>query len=175
MIETSGMNLNDIINQLNEHVPLHLAESWDNVGLLTQPTTPTKIHTIFLTIDLTEKVVEEAIKKRANLIISYHPPIFRPFKSLLFKNWKEKLILQCIENKIAVYSPHTALDAIKGGINDWLLTAFGPCESHPIKQAYADSNGNGNFTNCLEVLLSGGEEVTQTLSSLENVILVYKR
>jgi dinuclear metal center YbgI/SA1388 family protein len=175
LLETVGLNLTDIVNHLQELVPIHLAEKWDNVGLLTQPTQPLKVHNILLTIDLTEKVVEEALKKRINLIISYHPPIFRPLKSLTPKNWKEKIVLTCIENRIAIYSPHTALDAIKGGINDWLLAAFGSSQSHPIQQSYADVNGSGHFSNCLDVLVSEGEDVTQALSGLENVILTVKR
>ncbi|XP_054155202.1 NIF3-like protein 1 isoform X2 [Oppia nitens] len=174
IMDTLGLNLSDIISQLQESVPLHLAEKWDNVGLLSQPTQPTKIHNILLTIDLTEKVVEEALKKRVNLIISYHPPIFKPLKSLSPNVWKEKIILTCIENKIAIYSPHTVLDAIKGGINDWLLTAFGSSLSSPIQQSYSDQSGSGHFSNCLDVLVSEGEDVTQALSGLENVILTVK-
>ncbi|CAG2110411.1 unnamed protein product, partial [Medioppia subpectinata] len=174
LIETLGMNLTDIIHHLQESVPIHLAEKWDNVGLLTQPTQPLKVHNVLLTIDLTEKVVEEALKKRVNLIISYHPPIFKPLKSLVPNHWKEKIILTCIENKIAIYSPHTALDAIKGGINDWLLTAFGSSQSSPIQQSYSDQVGSGHFSNCLDVLVSEGEDVTQALSGLENVILTVK-
>lgn len=50
MIETVGMNLDDIVSQLNELAPLHLAEDWDNVGLLVQPSGTLKVHNIFLTI-----------------------------------------------------------------------------------------------------------------------------
>ena len=174
-LETIGLNLSEIITHLQDLVPIHLAEDWDNVGVLTQPTHPIKVHNILLTIDLTEKVLEEALKKRVNLIISYHPPIFRPLKRLTPKDWKQKIILTCIENKIAIYSPHTALDAIKGGINDWLLTAFGNSHSTPIQQSYSDTNGSGHFSNCLDVLVSEGEDVTQALSGLENVILTVKR
>ena len=174
-LETLGMNLNEIVTHLQELVPIHLAEKWDNVGVLSQPTQPIKIHNILLTIDLTEKVMEEALKKRVNLIIAYHPPIFRPLKCLTPKDWKQRIVLQCIENKIAIYSPHTSLDAIKGGINDWLLTAFGASHSTPIQQSYADVKGSGQFSNCLDVLVSEGEDVTQALSGLENVILTVKR
>ena len=175
LLDTIGLDLTDVVSHLQELVPIHLAEKWDNVGLLAQPTQPLKVHNILMTIDLTEKVLEEALKKRINLIIAYHPPIFRPIKCLTPKDWKQKILLTCVENKIAVYSPHTALDAIKGGINDWLVTAFGASHSTPILQSYADTNGSGHFSNCLDVLVSEGEEVTQALSGLENVILTVKR
>lgn len=136
-----GMQLGQVIRELEAIAPLNLAESWDNVGLLCAPGRGDilKVNNILLTIDLTERVIEEAVKKRCSLIISYHPPIFKPLKSLTPRNWKEKLMVLCLENKIAVYSPHTALDAIKGGINDWLLTAFfdnTEVQCAPLQQRY---------------------------------------
>ncbi|RWS08759.1 hypothetical protein B4U79_10972 [Dinothrombium tinctorium] len=175
LVETTGINLPEIISHLQEMAPLHLAEEWDNVGLLVEPTLPLKVHNVLLTIDLTEKVLEEALKKKVNLIISYHPPIFKPLKSLTTKGWKEKILITCIENHIAIYSPHTALDAVKGGINDWLIAAYGESQSNPIKQSYADPKGAGHFSNCLDVLVSEGNEITNALSGLENVILTVKR
>ena len=59
------------------------------------------------------------------MIISYHPPIFQAFKRLTQADWKHRFIIKCIENRIAVYSPHTSWDSIEGGINDWILDAFG--------------------------------------------------
>ena len=59
------------------------------------------------------------------MIISYHPAIFQPLKRLTQSEWKQRSIVKCIEKKIAVYSPHTAWDTIDGGINDWILQAFG--------------------------------------------------
>ena len=59
------------------------------------------------------------------MIISYHPAIFQPLKRLTQAEWKQRSIVKCIENRIAVYSPHTAWDTIDGGINDWILQAFG--------------------------------------------------
>ncbi len=123
----SGIELNTILSQFKEYAPLYLADqSWDNVGLLVEPdnNNPT-IETIFFTNDLTEPVLEEAIQKQAQLIISYHPPIFSPLKRLTQNNWKERIILKCIKHGIAVYSPHTSWDAVDNGINQWLISAFG--------------------------------------------------
>ena len=100
-------------------------DSWDNVGLLVEPSPPLTISTMFLTNDLTEPVMEEAIEKKANLILSYHPPIFSALKCLTQRTWKERIIVKCLENKIAVYSPHTTYDAVKDGLTDWLISPFG--------------------------------------------------
>lgn len=102
-----------------------LAGSWDNVGLLVEPTPPHVVKTILLTNDLTPPVLEEAITNKSNMIISYHPPIFSGMKRLSQKQWKDKIIIQCIENRIAVYSPHTSYDCVDGGVNDWLISCFG--------------------------------------------------
>lgn len=77
------------------------------------------------TNDLTEDVLEEALSVQANLIISYHPPLFKPMKAFLCKNWKDRIAMKCISNNVAVYSPHTACDAVRGGVNDWLIKCFG--------------------------------------------------
>lgn len=101
---------------------------WDNVGLLVEPAPPKYISKIMLTNDLTVPVLEEAKNKTVDLIISYHPPIFQPLKRLSQNSWKERILVDCIENRIAVFSPHTSHDALQGGVNDWLLSAFGRYE-----------------------------------------------
>lgn len=77
-----GMPLTEVVKKLQEIAPLKLAESWDNVGLLVEPNRNKIINNIILTIDLTEDVVEEAIETKSELIISYHPNIFKPLKQI---------------------------------------------------------------------------------------------
>ena len=120
-----SMDLKLVVKRLQEYAPLSIACDWDNVGLLVEPTDPLKVERILLTNDLTEPVLEEAIKKNANMIISYHPAIFNPLKRLTQVEWKQRSMVKCIEKRIAVYSPHTTWDSVDGGINDWILKAFG--------------------------------------------------
>jgi hypothetical protein len=89
----SGLLLNDVITKLDNFAPKSLAESWDNVGLLVQPMSEKNVKRILLTNDLTEDVMEEAVKLCVDLIISYHPPIFAPLKSITGRTWK--VIFQC--------------------------------------------------------------------------------
>ena len=155
-MDLPGMLVDDILDRLDKHVPLDMATDWDNVGVMTKPTQPVKIYNVLLTIDLNEKIVEEAIKKRAQFIISYHPPIFSSIKHLNPKEWKDKAILMCIEHRITVYSPHTALDTVKGGINDWLISSFMTSEHNKVRPLiYSTSKKK---TSCLEVLLSESQE-----------------
>jgi len=126
------MELKQVVRLLESHAPSSLAESWDNVGLLLEPSSPHNVRTVFLTNDLTEAVLDEAVGKSADLILSYHPPIFSSIKRITQVSWKNRLIVKCLENRIAVYSPHTSYDAVKGGVNDWLISCFHG-EVTPIK------------------------------------------
>ncbi|XP_063882738.1 NIF3-like protein 1 [Scylla paramamosain] len=128
-----SMELKEAVALLDRFAAPSLAESWDNVGLLLQPYTQREIKTVMLTNDLSEEVMEEAVQHKADLILSYHPPLFRPFKRIT-TGWKDKIVACCLEKGIAVYSPHTAYDTLKGGVNDWLLKAFDVCQVTPLQQ-----------------------------------------
>ncbi|XP_076253391.1 NIF3-like protein 1 isoform X2 [Rhynchophorus ferrugineus] len=124
--------LTQVIQRLKTIAPLNLAESWDNVGLLIEPDQKQDVSSILLTIDLTEDVVQEAVDVGAQLIISYHPNIFKPLKSVTQSTWKERIIVKCIKNNITVFSPHTTWDAMENGVNDWLASSFSIKDSKPI-------------------------------------------
>ena len=83
-----GIQLKDVVSRIEQIAPPRLAASWDNVGLLIEPQTPMNICKVILTNDLTEDVMKECIKKKTNMIVSYHPPIFRPLKKLTSDAWK---------------------------------------------------------------------------------------
>jgi len=128
----TGLELKVVLVKVEAIAPLCLAEDWDNVGLLLEPTAPHYVKNILLCNDLTEPVMEEAIEKHTDLIISYHPPIFRPLKRITQNHWKERLVIKCLENRIALYSPHTASDAMYDGVNDWLVSILGPGSVSPV-------------------------------------------
>ncbi|XP_068100128.1 NIF3-like protein 1 [Hyperolius riggenbachi] len=127
------MDLQTVVSHINSLCPPALASSWDNVGLLVEPSPPHKVRKLLLTNDLTEDVMEEAVKMHTDMILSYHPPIFKPLKRLTAENWKERLVVKAIESRMAIYSPHTAWDALHTGVNVWLGKALGPSVSVPIQ------------------------------------------
>jgi len=133
------MKLDYIISKLDTIAPLNHAEKWDNVGLLLEPKKNQKIKKILLTIDTTPLVIEEAIKNKVNLIISYHPILFNPINSLIISNNSDKKIISLIHNNISVYSPHTALDNAIGGVNDWLIKSCGPGKITPVSPSEGQS------------------------------------
>ena len=119
------MSVKAFLAAMGRIAPLHLAEKWDNVGLLVEPTTPRPLKRIFLTNDLTEPVMQEAIDWKADCVIAYHPPIFVPLKRLTQKDTKQRIVIQAIEHGIAIYSPHTAADTASMGVNEWLIEGLG--------------------------------------------------
>ncbi|CAK7568752.1 MAG: hypothetical protein SEPTF4163_006756 [Sporothrix epigloea] len=108
--------------------PEELADrTWDNVGLLVDNIDVPRHEqrnrrNVLLAIDLTPDVVDEAISYQASVIVAYHPFIFRGLKSITSKDTQQASMLRLIQNNIAVYCPHTALDAAAYGINDWLVS-----------------------------------------------------
>jgi dinuclear metal center YbgI/SA1388 family protein len=120
-----GNRFSRVISALEGFAPLSLADrSWDNVGLLVDPSVNNGFRNVLFTIDLTKSVVDEAIQNQCGLIISYHPPVFAPVKRFDAADAKVGPALQCLVAGISVFSPHTALDNCRGGINDWLANAF---------------------------------------------------
>ncbi|XP_031553577.1 NIF3-like protein 1 isoform X1 [Actinia tenebrosa] len=133
------MDLNAVVAKLESFAPVSLAEQWDNVGLLVEPSGRHTVDSMLLTNDLTEKVLEEAIESEVQMILSYHPPIFIPLKRLTSRSFKERIIVKAIEKRIAIYSPHTAFDAVNGGVNDWLASGLGDGHVTPLFHSMEDS------------------------------------
>ena len=128
------MKLSQVLNVLQSIAPEHLAESWDKVGLHVESTAD--IQRALLCIDLTQSVMDEAIAQKANLIVAYHPPIFAPLTALTSSDYKQNIILQAARNNIAIYSPHTALDAAPTGVNQFLaegIAAQDQANIYPIR------------------------------------------
>ena len=115
------MTVKEAVSEIEKKIPAKQAESFDNVGLLCG-NPDREITGILVCHDALENVVEEAVSKNCNLIVTFHPIIFSGLKSLTGKNYVEKAVLKAIENKIAIYAIHTAFD------NDYFGVNFGICE-----------------------------------------------
>lgn len=114
------MKVQDLVKAVETIAPPEYAESWDRVGLLVGDRERIMDGPVILTIDLTERVLAEAIGREASAVIAYHPPIWDPLKRITGDTPRQRIILRAIEAGIAIYSPHTALDAVPGGVTDWL-------------------------------------------------------
>lgn len=116
-------NLEEVSRLLGEMIPSALAEDWDNVGLMLGRSHK-QIKRVILALDLTKETVQQAIDKRADLVITHHPAIFHKLSQITDENWQQDLLLQLAEHGIAVYSAHTNLDCVSGGVNDALVKAL---------------------------------------------------
>ncbi|MFD0763191.1 Nif3-like dinuclear metal center hexameric protein [Lutibacter aestuarii] len=118
------MKIKDITFCIEEIAPLNYAEDFDNVGLLVGDYN-TNVTGVLVTLDTLENVVEEAIEKNCNLIVSFHPIIFSGIKKLNGKNYVERVVLKAIKNDIAIYAMHTALDNSIIGVNAKIAEVLG--------------------------------------------------
>jgi len=110
------MQIKDVIQYMEELAPLAYAESYDNVGLLVGNKN-TNLTGILITHDTLEEVVDEAITKNCNLIVSFHPIVFSGIKKFNGQDYVNRVIVKAIKNDIAIYATHTALDNVQNGVN----------------------------------------------------------
>lgn len=123
------MKLAQIINFLESIAPLNYQENYDNAGLITG-TDRHEITSALVSLDCTEAVVDEAVAKGCNLIISHHPIVFKGLKKLNGKSYVERVLLKAIKNDISLYAIHTNLDNISKGVNAEICKRLGilkPC------------------------------------------------
>lgn len=153
------MKIKEIVSALERFAPLPLQDGFDNAGLQIG-LTDAEATGALLCLDVTEAVLDEAIASGCNLIISHHPLIFKGYKSITGKDYVERCILKAIKNDIVIYSAHTNLDNVPGGVNFKIAEKIGlknvrildPKESSLIKlvtfvpSAQAEEVRNALFT-----------------------------
>ncbi len=118
------MLVKDITQAIEEIAPLQYAEDFDNVGLLVGDYTTT-VTGVLVSLDTLENVVDEAIQHQCNLIVSFHPIIFSGLKKLNGSNYVERVVLKAIQNNIAIYAIHTALDNSVKGVSAKMADVLG--------------------------------------------------
>lgn len=118
------MKLKEIKSFLEGMAPLAVQESWDNSGLQIG-CSDKDIHKVMVCLDLTEAVLDEAEAIGADLVISHHPLIFKGLKSISGSTYQERCVCKAILSDIAVYSAHTSLDNILGGVNHKIASLLG--------------------------------------------------
>ena len=134
--------VNDIIKVMDGIAPPNLAEPWDNVGLLVGRSSNT-VKKLMVALDVSPEVVEQAVEHKVQMLVTHHPVIFDPIKKMTDRSWQHKLLLDCAENKIAVYSAHTSLDSVLGGVNDVLAEKIGLLHTEVLVPAAGGEAGLG--------------------------------
>ncbi|WP_299529377.1 Nif3-like dinuclear metal center hexameric protein [Ulvibacterium sp.] len=118
------MTVREVTKILEELAPLHYAEDFDNTGILVG-NPKTEVSGILVTLDTLESVVDEAVTHNCNLIVSFHPIIFGGLKKLTGSSYVERTVIKAIQNDIAIYSMHTALDNSPNGVNAKICDVLG--------------------------------------------------
>lgn len=112
-----SVKIYQVVDALEHYAPLPLQEGYDNAGLQVGLTEAVEVSGALLCLDVTEDVVDEAIRKGCNLIVSHHPLIFRKLARISDENYVQRTVRKAIKNDIAIVSMHTNMDAAKGGVN----------------------------------------------------------
>jgi len=118
------VKVKDIQSILEKNFPVDIKETWDNVGLLVGDK-DIVVEKIQISLDLTDRVLENAIKNKVNLIITHHPLIFKPLYKINNETKIGQKILKLIKNGIALYSLHTNLDSASNGLNEYIAKKIG--------------------------------------------------
>ena len=110
------MKIIEVVNALEQFAPLPLQEDYDNAGLQVG-LTEAEVSGALLCLDVTETIVDEAIAKGCNLIVSHHPLIFRKLRRLTGDDYVQRTVMKAIEKKVTILSLHTNMDSVTGGVN----------------------------------------------------------
>ena len=113
------MKATELYYELERRIPKGLSEEWDNDGIMLLPGDK-EINNVLIALDVTPKVAKEAIEGGYDLIITHHPMIFHPLKSV-----RDEKIINLLKNDVCVFSFHTRLDTVAGGVNDTLCDLLG--------------------------------------------------
>lgn len=159
------LKVNDLINIMEKYAPVKFMESYDNVGLMVGDR-ECEVTKILIALDCTLKVIDEAIAKGCNLIITHHPLLFRKPKNITTDTLHGKKLIKLINNNINVYSSHTNLDSVPNGINEIIMKLLGFNESEIIETSCEAFEAGLGRIGILEEAKSLEELIKQVKNSL---------
>ncbi|MBP5424528.1 MAG: Nif3-like dinuclear metal center hexameric protein [Prevotella sp.] len=110
------MKVKEVLSALEQFAPLPLQESWDNAGLQVG-LTEAEVSGALLCLDVTERIIDEAVQKGCNLVVSHHPLLFRGLKTISDLTDVQRTVRKAIQNDVCVVSMHTNMDNAQGGVN----------------------------------------------------------
>ncbi len=110
------MKIKQVLSALERFAPLPLQESWDNAGLQLG-LTEVEVSGALLCLDVNEQIVDEAVAKGCNLIVSHHPLLFRGLKQISGADYVQRSVIKAIKHDIVIVSMHTNMDNALDGVN----------------------------------------------------------
>jgi dinuclear metal center YbgI/SA1388 family protein len=127
------MLLSDLIKTFESLWPSHTAEEWDRVGLVAGSPNQ-EIKKVLLSVDVTDEVISDAIRREANLLLSHHPMLLRPVHDLSELTLKGNLVSKAIRANLAIFSAHTNADIAEDGVSESLAKALGLRKLKPLDE-----------------------------------------
>lgn len=118
------MKIKEVLSALERFAPLPLQEGWDNAGLQVG-LTEAEVSGALLCLDVNESIIDEAIAKGCNLVVSHHPLLFRGLKTIGDADYVQRTVVKAIKNDIVVISMHTNMDNAAGGVNHKMAEKMG--------------------------------------------------
>lgn len=155
----------DIIKTIEEFAPVNLQEAYDNSGLVCgdyKNTSPS----VLIAIDITEEVIDDAIKGGEKLIISHHPLIFKGIKNIIPDNYINRVIIKAIKHDIAIYSAHTNIDSVMDGVSGRMADKLGLRNRRFLEKRENIDSGFG--------IIGELSEYTNTYNFLKNIKDIFK-
>ena len=131
------MKIKEVTKALERFAPLPLQESWDNAGLQVG-LTEAEVSGALLCLDVTCQIVDEAIQKGCNLIVSHHPLIFRKLARLTGEDYVQQAVIKALANSIVIMSMHTNMDNARGGVNFKIAEKMGLHNVHFMSTKMVD-------------------------------------
>ena len=111
-----SVKVKEVLSALEQFAPLPLQESWDNAGLQVG-LTEAEVSGALLCLDVTEAIIDEAVSKGCNLVVSHHPLLFRGLKTISDLTDVQRTVMKAIQHGVCVVSMHTNMDNARGGVN----------------------------------------------------------
>ena len=137
------MKIKEVLSALERFAPLPLQESWDNAGLQVG-LTETEVSGALLCLDVNEKIVDEAIQKGCNLVVSHHPLLFRGLKTISDLTDVQRTVMKAVQKGVCVISMHTNMDNAKGGVNYKMAEKLGLRDVHFLAPKMVDGVESGS-------------------------------
>ncbi len=131
------MKIRQVLDALEQFAPLPLQESWDNAGLQLG-LTEADVSGALLCLDVNEQIVDEAIRKGCNLIVSHHPLLFRGLKQISGADYVQRSVIKALKNDVVIVSMHTNMDNALGGVNWKIAERLGLQNSRFFAQKTVD-------------------------------------
>jgi len=149
-----SVSLTSAVDVFEELWPIHLAEEWDVVGLVSGSASQ-KIKKVLLTVDVTSEVVEHAKEVGADLIFAHHPMLLGGVTSIAEDTAKGHVLAELVRSNIAVYSAHTNADSVESGTSAVIAKALGLKGNKPLQPLTNSQQGIGQIGNLVSPITLG--------------------